>query len=67
MQRVNKYLGSSPVERNIFKTRARSSYDTCDEVGRTKNSYGMSFSKILRINRLIQKENQRLNADRDLK
>ena len=35
------------------KTRAKSSYDTCDEVGRAKSSYGMSSSKIIRINRLI--------------
>jgi len=30
-----------------------SSYGTCDEAGRAKRSYGVSSSKILRINRLI--------------
>ena len=34
---------------------------------RAKSSYGMSSNKILRINRLISKENQRLNAGQDLK
>ena len=34
---------------------------------RAKSTYGISSNKILRINRLIQKENQRLNTGRDLK
>ena len=34
---------------------------------RAKSSYGMSYKKILRINRLTYKENQRLNAGQDLK
>ena len=34
---------------NILRTRAKSSYGTCDEVGRAKSSYGMSSSKILRV------------------
>ena len=34
-------------------TRAESSYGTCDEVVRANSSYGMSSSKILRINRLL--------------
>ena len=35
------------------KTRAKSSYGTCDDVGRAKSSCCMSSSKILRINRLL--------------
>ena len=35
------------------ETRAKSSYGTCNEVGKAKSSYGMSSSKIKRINRLI--------------
>ena len=44
------------------KTRAKSSYGTCNEAGRAKSSYGTGSCKILRINRLLEKENQRLNA-----
>ena len=51
----------------LKKTRFKSSYGTNDEVGRAKSSYGMSSSKILRINGLIEKENQIINAGRDLK
>ena len=40
---------------------------TRQEELRAKSSYGMSSNKILRTNRLIQKENQRLNAGQDLK
>ena len=43
----------------------QSSYDICDEVERAKSSNGMSSSKILRINRLIEKKNQRLSASQD--
>ena len=32
---------------HAMKTRAKSSYDTCDEVGREKTSYDMSSRKIL--------------------
>ena len=35
------------------RTRAKSSYGTCDEVRRAKSLYGMSSSKILRMNRLL--------------
>ena len=34
-------------------TRAKSSHGTCDKVGGAKSSYGMSSSKILRINILL--------------
>ena len=34
---------------------------------RAKSSYGMSSNKILRINKSISKENQRLNAGQNLK
>ena len=37
----------------IYKTRAKSSYGTCDQARRAKSSYGVSSSKIIRINRLI--------------
>ena len=35
---------------SIIETRAKSSYVTCDKVGRAKSSYDMSSRKILRIN-----------------
>ena len=38
---------------SLVKTRAKSSYGTCDEARRAKSSYGMSSNKILRINILI--------------
>ena len=40
-------------KKNKKRTRAKGSYGTCDEIGRATSSYGMSSSKILRINRLL--------------
>ena len=45
--------------------RAHMALVTRQEEPRAKSSYSMSSNKILRINRLIYKENQRLNAGQD--
>ena len=50
-----------------IELRAHMALVTRQEELRTKTSYGISSRKILRINRLIKKENQRLNAGQDLK
>ena len=47
--------------------RAHMALVTRSEEPRAKSSYVMSSSRILRINRLLSKESQRLNAGRDLK
>ena len=40
---------------------------TRSEEPRAKSSYGVSSSKVLRINGLLYKENQKLNAGRVIK
>ena len=48
--RLGPYIDAEVDMVRIIK---KSSYGTCDEVGRAKSSYGMKSSKIQRINRLL--------------
>ena len=47
--------------------RAHMALVTKQEELQAKRSFGISYNKILRINRLIYKENQRLSTGQDLK